>query len=204
MAFECTWRNTSEWFIPAFASFPGPDPGPYPPAQYDARYRYAYQGRCRSSSESLVIKGAVTSEAVLEPLDVLEPAPTGHSCTIASVLAPSWTMTRDWGVRIRITDPISWFGYNAFPMFHSVLNAERAYLLDRPRMVPYSPRFDPDAWYQASDDQSTLSSGRTSFQLDLSSGYFALNDTWRCADKDDEHGYGSYSHAHGAPFPVHG
>ena len=186
---ECTWLNWTMQTIPwhwATTAVPGPGPGPYPPSNYDSSLEYTWYAACKASTNPVQVSGGtVTSETSLHALDVLEPAPAGHSCTVASVTGMRYTLTPWDNLATWVVDDRAMAGRaGKIGVAHAGLGVTRSLRLDSGRMVPYTAAFDADAWYPAERDGGE---NNTWFQIDLSTGYFAMNDTWVCDDKDAGH-----------------
>ncbi|KAI0842465.1 hypothetical protein F5Y06DRAFT_306012 [Hypoxylon sp. FL0890] len=151
---------------------------------------------CYQIELPLVVQGNVTNRTEL-PQDVFfELPPSGYSCTIASVLATQWQST--WQTDSLYTTPTfantfktkANFGitFIALDGFQVVNYADVA-------VTPFLPTSEPGRWYDCKDyetgEESSSVWARNSLdckcQLDLATGYFAINHTWFCDDKDPDH-----------------
>jgi len=157
---------------------------------------------------SVLVAGNVTSRTELDPLDVLEMAPSGLSCTMVSVTAPQWTFpdhimepSEPWWLTTNMVSRRNGGGY--VYLNNSALGQQRVYRVDDDNTTsPGSGSFDPDAWYTFSD--TVAGSLRMQFQIDLGSGYFGINESWFCNDKDPDHPYvATYLPSHPCTFFEH-
>jgi len=187
---ECTWTNRT-WVNNWFIGFPrGPDPGPYPPVNPIDGYVHGWEANCTPNRDSLVVPGVITSETALSPLEAVEPRPTGFSCTIASLLATQWSFRRGWHLTTNLVNQRSGGGF--FALIHHGRGRDRQYedfTFEDNRLSPGHPDFDPDTWYESWLGGDAGPAARQQFQIDLTSGVVAINETWLCDDKDPDHPY---------------
>ena len=136
--------------------------------------------------DSVIVQGAITSEAAISPLHAIEPRPTGFSCTIASLMATRWSFRKGWHLTTNLVDQRSGGSVIAITN-HGRGKQYDEFTLQDNRLSPGHPEFDPDTWYNG-----RIGLGRASrqlFQIDLGSGTVAINETWLCNDKDPDRPY---------------
>ncbi|KAI5917236.1 hypothetical protein F4810DRAFT_718068 [Camillea tinctor] len=146
-----------------------------------------------------ILNGTQESRTDLPRDAFVEVPPKGYSCTISSVTAPKWrvtlqtdtlytdplTSTNDFSTRLY--DPITATPFSGYQMVD----------YEGPSLTPFLNVSEPGRWYECKNYGRTENDGSSSewarntldcrWQLDLATGYFALNHTWFCDDKDPEH-----------------
>ncbi|KAI2625709.1 hypothetical protein GGR54DRAFT_592688 [Hypoxylon sp. NC1633] len=150
---------------------------------------------CYQTELPFTVYGNVTKQTEL-PKDVFfELAPTGYSCTIASVLAtqwrPSWSSDAVYAGPT-FADTFKTREYSAITFM--ALDGYQHVDYTNVSLTPFLPTSDPGRWYDCKDyetgEESSSIWARQSidckWQLDLATGYFAINHTWYCDDKDSE------------------
>ncbi|KAI1380685.1 hypothetical protein F4677DRAFT_404301 [Hypoxylon crocopeplum] len=151
---------------------------------------------CYQTELPLTLQGNVTERTEL-PQDVFfEMAPTGYSCTIASVLATQWRTT--WSSDTLYANPtfastLKTKGY--YGITFMALDGFQSVDYEGVSLTPFLPTSEPGRWYDCknydTEEDSSSAWARNSidckWQLDLATGYFAINHTWFCDDKDPEH-----------------
>ncbi|KAL7623199.1 hypothetical protein AAE478_006880 [Parahypoxylon ruwenzoriense] len=150
---------------------------------------------CRQAELPLTVHGNVTERTEL-PRDVFfELDPSGYSCTIASVLATQWRTT--WPSDTVYAGPTFAGTFKTKAYFGITFAALDGYQNVNYRgisLTPFLPTSEPGRWYDCKDyeggEVSSSAWARNSldckWQLDLATGYFAINHTWFCDDKDPE------------------
>ncbi|XXH03920.1 hypothetical protein Hte_010328 [Hypoxylon texense] len=162
---------------------------------------------CYQTELPLTVEGTVANRTELAPDVFFELAPTGYSCTISSVLATQWSST--WSsdtVYSGATSAGDLATRDYFNIQFLAMDGFRHVDYTDVSLTPFLPSSDPGRWYDCrdygggDDDLSSSVWARHSleckWQLDLATGYLAINHTWYCDDKTPEnpivfHGYGS-------------
>lgn len=124
----------------------------------------------------------------LEPFELTDLVPTGHSCTITSILAPSWNMTdfhsattwEPWYPTVLMSTE-AYFGLAFSGFEYSGGPSGQSTSLD---MTPFLPTSNPHTWYNCYIPAPGID---CQWQLDLAAGYIAMNQSWSCNDKNPEH-----------------
>ncbi|KAI1806085.1 hypothetical protein F4811DRAFT_569606 [Daldinia bambusicola] len=151
---------------------------------------------CRQTQLPQAVRGAVTERTELPPTAFFELPPAGYSCTIASVLATQWrtgfasdsvyagpTFARTFETSVR------------FGIQFLAIDGYQSVQYEGLDATPYLPTSDPARWYECKDYENGMRSSSAwdrqslecRWQVDLATGYMALNHTWFCDDKDPEH-----------------
>ncbi|GAB1319314.1 hypothetical protein MFIFM68171_09524 [Madurella fahalii] len=138
----------------------------------------------------------------LPPGELLNADPVHPSCTVSSVLSATWEL-RNWSARTD-WDLILWLpdvgGYEtrvSFSLWNSGFGKPLAgYVGDR-ELTPYALfGSDTEKWYPCTAvpdgpnyEQVLYPVGHLwcFWRVDLATGYFAVNQSWVCDDKDSEH-----------------
>jgi hypothetical protein len=120
----------------------------------------------------------------------VEPVPSGYSCTIASVLAPKWRIS--WNTLTPFWNPIFVNDVDTKASLYLYNYGTGSEFVDETnlQLTPLLPTSEPDRWFNCNeipDDGSSTNVIDCTWQLDLATGYFAVNQTWLCSDKDPEH-----------------
>ncbi|KAI1416186.1 hypothetical protein F5Y13DRAFT_186438 [Hypoxylon sp. FL1857] len=150
---------------------------------------------CYQTKLPLVVEGNVTNRTELAKDVFFELAPTGYSCTIASVLATQWQSV--WQTDSLYTTPTfpNTFKTRAyFSLTFIALEGFQSVAYKDVAVTPFLPTSEPGRWHDCKNyetgEQSSSVWARNSldckWQLDLATGYFAINHTWFCDDKDPE------------------
>ncbi|KAI0179281.1 hypothetical protein GGR52DRAFT_298964 [Hypoxylon sp. FL1284] len=161
---------------------------------------------CQQTVLPLTVEGSIENRTELAPDAFFELAPGGYSCTIASVLATQWRsgFSSDT-LYAGPADPANFRTRADFILQFVAMDGFRAVGRTDAALTPFLPSSDPGRWYDCVDDagspeDSSRAWARQSlecrWQLDLATGYMAINHTWFCDDKDPENpiiftGYGS-------------
>ncbi|KAK3311740.1 hypothetical protein B0H66DRAFT_539164 [Apodospora peruviana] len=145
-----------------------------------------------SMTETTTLTTSTINTTPLQPYSISERKPSGQSCTIASVLAPRWTI--HVGSLSMVTN---WYalgsGYDSLRMrayvdMHVSSYADKTIYVhaDSREMVPFRTETDPGKWYPCTDVGWRPERIDCSWQMDFVNGYLALNHSWVCSDKDPE------------------
>lgn len=141
---------------------------------------------------------AVSKESIssieLPPYSISDRKPTGHSCTIASVLAPRLEIgelkfSASWSSIRPIANGLEYSGIYArarlegirssvFP--NTTWSAEAA---GRTSLVPRTEKTNYSEWYSCPQFYNSAMTG-CMWTIDFEGGYMAINQTWVCNDKD--------------------
>ncbi|OTB07112.1 hypothetical protein M426DRAFT_257510 [Hypoxylon sp. CI-4A] len=156
-------------------------------------------------TEPFTVHGNITKQEELTKDIFFEMQPSGYSCTMSSVLATQWQAFFNYDVLY--AQPLFPNTFEAKVYFSIVFMALEGYqsvAYVGTSVTPGLPNYDPDRWYDCWDyirNEVTSSvwarnSIECKWQLDLATGYFAINHTWFCDDKTPEqpiifHGEGS-------------
>ncbi|KAM7193039.1 hypothetical protein V8F20_008555 [Naviculisporaceae sp. PSN 640] len=167
--------------LPAMWGFPGP--------------MVAIQGNMDNPITIPAIPKEAVSSTPLPPYSISERRPTGHSCTIASALAPRLTIDEvkfvtGWNTFRPIANGIQYSGISAqaqiigirnsaFPEVTWSANAESSTSL-----VPRTDTTNYNQWYGCPRSSSILPITSCMWMIDLEAGHLAINHTWTCNDKD--------------------
>lgn len=158
------------------------------------RWLYIWGEMDKAFTIPTVSKEAVSSTP-LPPYSISERKPTGHSCTIASSIAPRLTIDEvrfisGWSSIRPIANGVEYSGISvqaqvigirnsAFPEVTWSANAESSTSL-----VPRTENTNYNQWYGCPRSSSLLPITSCSWMIDLDVGYVAINHTWTCNDKD--------------------
>jgi hypothetical protein len=176
---SCYWTDSSPVWPPGSPDWcPGPPPGPFTVADY--------LFTCLMTSDSMPIASEGFSRADLAPFELTDLIPTGPSCTIASTLTPRWTLNgwssiiiwQSWNIITEEPTEVDYVMSNA--AFDGSFTST-SWSID---MTPYLPTTNSHTWYPCSGPAGSIS---CQWQIDLATGYIALNQSWYCDDKDSEH-----------------
>ncbi|OTA95051.1 hypothetical protein M434DRAFT_29260 [Hypoxylon sp. CO27-5] len=150
---------------------------------------------CYQTELPLIVQGNVTNRTELAQDVFFELPPTGYSCTIASVLSTQWRST--WQTDSLYTTPtlantFKTRGY--FGISFLALDGFRSVDYTDVSLTPFLPTSEPGRRYDCRNhetgEESSKAWARNSleckWQLDLATGYFAINHTWFCDDKDPD------------------
>lgn len=158
-----------------------------------------YIKTCYQAELPLTVPGDVKNHTEL-PQDVFaEMIPTGYSCTIASVLATQWRTI--WSSDALWTTPTfadTFETRSRFDITFVALDGYQGVGYKGVSMTPFLPTSEPGRWYDCSRNGEVTSSvwARNSldckWQLDLATGYLAINHTWFCDDKTPDRPYVAY------------
>ncbi|KAI1389962.1 uncharacterized protein F4822DRAFT_219379 [Hypoxylon trugodes] len=151
---------------------------------------------CHQTEYPLTVEGAVTNKTELAKDVFLELAPAGYSCTIASVLAPQWRS--HWSTDNIFSAPT--FANNfVTKVFYGIqfmaIDGFQYVAFKGLSATPFLSASKPGKWYDCKDyvkgEESSSAWAQYNidckWQLDLETGYYALNHTWYCDDKDPDH-----------------
>ncbi|KAI0599835.1 hypothetical protein F4775DRAFT_599710 [Biscogniauxia sp. FL1348] len=149
--------------------------------------------RACMTSGPQVLRGAQESRTDLARDAFVEVPPQGYSCTISSVTAPKWrvglrTDTSYADPATRMYDALTATPFRGYRMVDYAA----------PSLTPFLRASEPARWYDCRDyyagprndgssDEWARNTLDCSWRLDLATGYFALNHTWFCDDKDPGH-----------------
>lgn len=144
----------------------------------------------------LAVAGTTTFQESLRPGELDSPKLVGSSCTIDSVLSTSWEIN-DWLVMWPYTDWIVEGRHDIEADFWlrktGRIDKDIHVLNNGADMSPYRRGSDPNRWYPCGRYPTVLdpvTNHRLIYcftQLDLVTGYFAVNQSWYCDDKDPNH-----------------
>ncbi|KAI0108363.1 hypothetical protein F4814DRAFT_455148 [Daldinia grandis] len=145
---------------------------------------------CHQTALPLTVPGTVTERTALPPNAFFELPPAGYSCTIASALSTQWQM----GFSSDSLYAAPTFGDTLktkvrFDIQFIAIDGFQSVEYEGLETTPYLPTSDPARWYECKDyvkgDQWSDAWARR-WQLDLATGYIAINHTWFCDDKDPD------------------
>jgi len=148
--------------------------------------------QCNMSKNKITQPARPPSSVELPPYSISERKPTGHSCTIASALAPRWVI-RDLGISIYWDSMRT--GYTA-PWPSAGLGLQTTGYPDRTiyagtgtaarEVIPYQEQTKAGAWYPCSSysGYDPMINVDCTWQVDFEQGYVALNHSWACNDKN--------------------
>lgn len=150
---------------------------------------------CYQTELPLTLHGNITERTELSRDVFFELAPSGYSCTIASVLATQWRTA--WSSDMlyagpTFADTLATKGY--FGITFLALGGYQSVNYENVSLTPFLPTSEPDLWYDCKNYETgevsssvwARNSLECKWQLDLATGYFAINHTWFCDDKDPE------------------
>ncbi|KAI0853257.1 hypothetical protein F5Y00DRAFT_257916 [Daldinia vernicosa] len=150
---------------------------------------------CHQTALPLTLRGTVTERTDLAQDAFFELPPEGYSCTIASVLSTQWQMgfSSD-ALYAAPTFADSLDTKVRFGIQFVAIDGFQGVAYEGLETTPYLPTSDPARWHECKDyiagGQSSDAWARQSldckWQLDLATGYIAMNHTWFCDDKDPE------------------
>ncbi|KAI1211638.1 uncharacterized protein F4807DRAFT_418509 [Annulohypoxylon truncatum] len=151
---------------------------------------------CYQTELPLEIQGNVIEKTELDKDVFFELAPSGYSCTIASVLATQWRI--GWMSDSLYTSPTFADDFETRGQFGITFLALAGYQgvsYKDISLTPFMHTSEPGRWhdcknYETGEETSDVwarNSLDCKWQLDLATGYFAINHTWFCDDKDPEH-----------------
>ncbi|KAI1649125.1 uncharacterized protein F4817DRAFT_42487 [Daldinia loculata] len=150
---------------------------------------------CHQTELPLTVHGTVTERTALAQTTFFELPPSGYSCTIASALSTQWQMgfSSD-SLYAAPTFADSLKTTVRFGIQFIAIDGYQSVEYEGLETTPYLPTSDPARWYECKDyvagDLSSDAWARQSldckWQLDLATGYIAINHTWFCDDKDPE------------------
>ena len=130
----------------------------------------------------------------LAPYALSTSEPGGKSCTIASILSTAWS-TQSWSIYRQLGStglPLSDVSVD-FNLFNHGFGQTLRVQTSGPSLAPGNLAWDPNRWYRCYDlvnehgiryDRELPGSIDCSWQLDLSTGYLAVNQSWSCSDKN--------------------
>ncbi|KAK9778145.1 hypothetical protein SCAR479_05115 [Seiridium cardinale] len=140
---------------------------------------------------ALHMPGTMINKTTLPPDEFVEPAPSGYSCTIGSVLSPKWripwsSLTPYWGNPLLENTTETTI---SFDLQNMVLGGYVAVSQTDTTLTPLLPESDPDQWFDCVDNenQEVPTVLTCQWQFDLKTAYFAIKQSWYCDDKDPEH-----------------
>ncbi|KAI1850631.1 hypothetical protein JX266_003913 [Neoarthrinium moseri] len=178
--FSCAWTNSSS------STSPGSDTT----CPISNSTGWNCTQTCKIGS-TLHMPGFITNKTNLSSTEFVEPAPSGYSCTIGSVLSPKWripwsTLTPFWGSPLFPNTTETLVSFNLQNM---VLGGFAAAAHSDVGMTPLLSGSDPDRWFDCVDNvgKSVPTVLDCQWQFDLKTGYFAIRQSWYCDDKDPEH-----------------
>ncbi|KAI1778145.1 hypothetical protein F4818DRAFT_405036 [Hypoxylon cercidicola] len=151
---------------------------------------------CYQADLPLTVQGNVENRTELASDVFFEMAPGGYSCTIASVLATQWRVS--WSsdtVYSGATFADTLKTEDSFNLLFLAIDGSQRVGYENVSLTPFLPTSEPGRWYDCTDDRNSDVSSNAwarhslecKWQLDLATGYFAINHTWYCDDKDPEH-----------------
>jgi hypothetical protein len=183
---QCVWHNTLSILAQSWVDSKS---GPYPLGTVGA-ISYRYYESCNMTSPettpdgSLIIPATSVNQYQLAPKELAEPIPAGPSCTIASVQSAQlgWELS---GFSTRTDFNHWWSGWNSLGF--SLINLASGRIAVVPNngdtaWLPFLPVSQPDKWYSC--HQKQVGAIDCQYQIDMATGYFAINQTWYCDDKD--------------------
>ncbi|KAI2469444.1 hypothetical protein F4781DRAFT_394078 [Annulohypoxylon bovei var. microspora] len=150
---------------------------------------------CYQTELPLAVQGDVVEKTELSQDIFFELAPGGYSCTIASVLATQWRT--DWTSDSLYTSPTFANNFKTkgrFDITFIALDGYQGVSYEDSSLTPFLPTSEPGRWhdcrnYETGEETSNVwerNSLECKWQLDLATGYFAINHTWFCDDKDPD------------------
>jgi len=157
-----------------------------------------YVENCTISSP-LTVAGTLTSQESLRPGELDSPELVGSSCTIDSVLSTSWEIN-GWLVFVIMWPSTDWIAEGGHDIEADFwlrntgrIDKDIHVLNNGADMSPYRRGSDPNRWYPCGrfptgfDPATNQGLIYCFYQLDLVTGYFAVNQSWYCDDKDPNH-----------------
>ncbi|KAI1440585.1 hypothetical protein F5Y02DRAFT_432103 [Annulohypoxylon stygium] len=155
----------------------------------------SYIKTCYQTELPLKVEGNVAEKTELDENVFFELAPTGYSCTIASVLAAQWRI--GWMSDSLYTSPTFADDFETRALIDITFMALDGFQGVRYKdisVTPYMHTSEPGRWhdcknYETGEETSNIWARRSldcKWQLDLATGYIAINHTWFCDDKDPE------------------
>ncbi|KAI0009919.1 hypothetical protein F4779DRAFT_579829 [Xylariaceae sp. FL0662B] len=153
---------------------------------------------CHRTELPLIVNGNVTERTELASDAFVEVPPDGYSCTISSVLAPGWQATYSTDTIYVGPTPNSADAFNTTVNFllenNQAVEGFQRVDYEGVSVTPFLPLSEPGRWYDCvdlEDGEVSDAWGRLTvdckWQIDLATGYFAINHTWFCNDKDPDH-----------------
>lgn len=151
---------------------------------------------CSQVELPLTVQGTVANRTELASDVFFELAPSGYSCTISSVLATQWSAT--WSsdtVYAEATSAGSLATRQYFDIQFLAMDGFQHVDYANVSLTPFLPASEPGRWYDCKDyrgdDHSSSNvwarhSLECRWQLDLATGYLAIDHTWYCDDKTPE------------------
>ncbi|KAI1462612.1 hypothetical protein F4805DRAFT_471925 [Annulohypoxylon moriforme] len=151
---------------------------------------------CYQTELPLKVQGNVVEKTELSKDVFFELPPSGYSCTIASVLATQWRT--EWMSDSLYTSPTfadSFETKDRFDITFVALDGYQGVSYKDVSLTPFMRTSEPGRWhdcknYETGEVTSNVwarNSLDCKWQLDLATGYFAINHTWFCDDKDPDH-----------------
>ncbi|KAK6951176.1 hypothetical protein Daesc_007707 [Daldinia eschscholtzii] len=150
---------------------------------------------CRQTDLPLTVRGTLAERLELAPDAFFELPPEGYSCTIASVLSTQWRTGFTSDSLYTTPALASSFKTNVrFDIQFVAIDGYQFVEYSGLETTPYLPTSDPSRWYECKDYANGIQSSdawarqslECKWQLDLATGYVAINHTWFCDDKDPE------------------
>ncbi|KAI0885484.1 uncharacterized protein GGS22DRAFT_199788 [Annulohypoxylon maeteangense] len=151
---------------------------------------------CYQTELPLEVQGSVMEKTELPENIFFEMAPSGYSCTIASVLSTQWRA--EWMSDSLYTSPTFANNFETTDRFDITFVALDGFQGVRYKdisLTPFMRTSEPGRWhdcknYETGEETSNVWASHSlecKWQLDLATGYFAINHTWFCDDKDPEY-----------------
>ncbi|KAI1105351.1 hypothetical protein F4804DRAFT_304601 [Jackrogersella minutella] len=150
---------------------------------------------CYQTELPWTVEGNVMEKTELDQNIFFEMPPSGYSCTIASVLATQWKtswMSNSLFVNPTFADTFKTKG--RFSITFVALDGYQGVSYENTSLTPFLPTSEPGRWYdcknyetgEETSDVWARNSIDCKWQLDLATGYFAINHTWFCDDKNPD------------------
>ncbi|KAI1081083.1 hypothetical protein F5B20DRAFT_536706 [Whalleya microplaca] len=169
---ECSWENNTE-------------------TKVDER-------TCYRTELPFIVTGNVLERTELAAGVFDEVPPDGYSCTISSVLTPGWQASYSTDTIYVGPTPNSADSFKTMVNFllqnNQAMEGFQRVDYEGVSITPFLPSSEPARWYDCVDQERNETSGawarqslECKWQLDLATGYFAINHTWYCDDKDPDH-----------------